>query len=61
MQSGLVNQNVARAVHGLELVVSFFDFDRAEHAVFVEAGVAAGFPEVETHDMRRVDDVVAAL
>ncbi len=61
VQLRFVNENVARAVHGLELVVGFFDFHRAEHAVFVKAGVAAGFPEVEAHDVRRVDEVVAAL
>ena len=52
---------MAGAVHGLELVVGFFDFDGAEHAVFVKAGVAAGFPEVEAHDVRRVDKIVAAF
>ena len=52
---------MAGAIHGLELVVGFFDFDRAEHAVFVKAGVAAGFPEVEAHDVRSVNEVVAAL
>ena len=61
VQLGFVDENVARAIHGLELVIGFFDFDRAEHAVFVEASVAAGFPEVEAHDVRRVDEVVAAL
>ena len=48
------------AIHGLELVIGFFDFDRPEHAVFVEIGVAAGFPEVEAHDVWRVDKIVAA-
>src|SRR5215472_92849 len=61
VQLGLVNQNVARAIHGLELVVGFFDFDGTEHAVFVKAGVAAGLPEVAAHNVRSVDEVVAAL
>src|SRR5271169_6131357 len=52
---------MARAIHGLELVIGFFNFYRAKHAVFVKAGVAAGFPEVEAHDVRRVDEIVAAL
>lgn len=52
---------MAGAVHGLELVVGFFDFHRAKHAVFVKAGVSAGFPEVQSHDMWGVDEVVAAL
>src|SRR5258708_18774240 len=58
---GLVNQDVAGAIHGLELVIGFFDLYRAEHAVFVIIRVAAGFPEVKAHDVRGVDEVVAAL
>src|SRR5207245_8336476 len=61
VQFGLVNKNVARAVHGLELVVGLFDFDGAEHVVFVESRVTAGFPEVQAHDVRSVDEIVAAL
>src|SRR5713226_7814656 len=61
VQLRLVNQNVAGAVHGLELVIGFFDFDRAKHTVFVKIGVAAGLPEIEAHDVRGVDQVVAAL
>jgi len=61
MELCFVNQNVARAVHGLELIVGLFDFDGTEHAVLVKAGVAAGFPKVEAHDVRRIDEVVAAL
>ncbi len=37
---------MAGAIHGLELVIGFFDFDRAEHTVFVKVGVAAGVNEV---------------
>ena len=55
-----VDEDVAGTVHGLELVFGFFDFDRAEHAVLVEIGVAAGLPEVQAHDVRSVDKVVAA-
>src|SRR5450631_4279582 len=55
-----VNENVARAIHGLELVVVFFDFDGAKHIVAIETGVAAGLPEIEKHDVRGVDKVVAA-
>ena len=61
VEFGFVDEDVARAVHGLELVIGFFHFDGAEHAVLVKAGVAAGFPEVEAHDVRSVDEVVAAL
>src|SRR5216683_1216652 len=58
---GFINQNVPRAIHGLELVIGLFDLYRAEHAVFVIIRVAAGFPEVEAHDVRGVNKVVAAL
>ncbi len=56
-----VNQDVAGTIHGLELVFGFFDFDRAEHVVPVKTRVAAGLPEIEAHDVRRVDEVVTAL
>ena len=52
---------MAGAIHGLELVVGFFDFHRAEHIVPVKIGVAAGFPKIELHDVRGVDQVVAAF
>ena len=52
---------MAGAIHGLELVIGLLDFDCAEHIVAVKIGVAAGFPEVQTHDVRRVNKVVAAL
>ena len=54
------NQDVARAVHGLELVIGLFHFDRAEHVLAIEIRVAAGLPQVEPHDVRRVDEIVAA-
>src|SRR5712692_4040235 len=56
-----VNQDVAGTVHGLELVVGLFDFHWAEHTLFVKIGVAAGFPEIKAHDVRRVNEVVSAL
>src|SRR5580704_7097390 len=60
-QPRLINKDVARAIHRLELVFGFFDFHGAEHVVFVKAGVAAGVPEFAAHDVRRVNDVVSAL
>src|SRR5580704_4468965 len=60
-QPRLINEDVARAIHRLELVVGFFDFHWTKHVVFVKAGVAAGVPELAAHDVRRVDDVVSAL
>src|SRR2546423_7337686 len=61
VQLGLVNQNMSGAVHGLELVVRLLHFHRTEHIIFVKTGVAAGFPEIEAHDVRCVDEVIAAL
>src|SRR6266849_3477277 len=61
VQLRFVDEDVARAVHGLELVVGFLDFDWPEHAVLVEIGMTAGLPEVEAHDVRSVDEVVAAF
>ena len=55
-QLRLVNKDVAGAIHRLELVFGFFDFHRAEHVVFVKAGVAAGVPQLAAHDVRRVND-----
>src|SRR6266487_4903643 len=60
-QLRFIDEDVAGAVHGLELVVGLFDFDGAKHAVFEKSGVAAGLPEVEAHDVRGEDKVVAAL
>src|SRR6266566_4412237 len=60
-QLRFIDEDVARAVHGLELVVGLFDFDGAEHVFFEKSGMAAGFPEVEAHDVRGKDEVVAAL
>src|SRR6266851_3985405 len=60
-QLRFIDEDVARAVHGLELVVGLFDLDGAEHVFFEKSGVAAGFPEVEAHDVRGKDEVVAAL
>ena len=59
-QFRFVNENVARAIHRLELVVGLLDFDRAEHILAVKIGVAAGLPQIEQHDVRRVDQLVAA-
>src|SRR5467141_176084 len=60
VELGFVDEDVAGTVHRLQLVIGLFYFDWAEHAVFVEIGVAAGFPEVQTHDVRRVYEIVAA-
>ena len=60
-QSRLVNQDVARAVHGLELIVGLFDFDRAEHVLAIKIRVAAGLPQIEPHDVRSKNQIVAAL
>ena len=58
---GFVDKNVARAIHGLELIISFLDFDGAKHVVFVKASMAGSFPEVEAHNVRGKHHVVSAL
>src|SRR6204780_4927854 len=60
-QLRLVNQNVARTVHGLELVVGFFDFDRAKHIFAIKVRVAAGLPQFKQHDVGGENEVVAAV
>ena len=45
-QARLVDQNVAGAIHGLELVVGLFDFHGAKHIFAIEIGVAAGVPQI---------------
>jgi hypothetical protein len=60
-QLGFIDEDVARAVHGLQLVIGLFDLDGTKHVFAIEIGVAGGFPQVESHDVRRVDQVVAAL
>ena len=57
----LVHQDGKRAVHGLEQVLHAIDVHRGVHAVAVEVPVAADLPEVDLGDVRRVDNVVAAL
>ena len=59
-QARFVNQDVAGAIHRLELVVGLFDLDRAEHILAIKIGVAAGLPQIQAHDVRRKDQVVAA-
>ena len=59
-QPRLVDRQVERAVHRLELVLDVLDLDRRVHVRPVEIGVPARVPEVELRDVRRVDDVVAA-
>src|SRR5690348_14580405 len=38
-QVRLVNKNVPRAIHWLDLVIGLLDFDGAEHVVAVKAGM----------------------
>ena len=58
-QVTLVDQDVERAVHGLDVVVLLVDLHRRIHVLFVEAEVAAGLPQPRATDVRRVDQLVA--
>ena len=57
----LVDQDVERAVHGLELVFGVVQLHAREHVLRVETGVAGGLPEIDARHVRRVDQRVAAL
>ena len=60
-QLRFVDQDVAGAIHGLQLVIGLLDLHQAEHAVLVEIGVAGGLPQVEAHNVRGEYEIVAAL
>ena len=57
----LVDEDVEGAVHRLNAVLVLVDLHARVHAVRVEAQVAAGLPQVGAGDVRREDEVVAAL
>ena len=59
-QPRLVDRQVERAVHRLELVLDVLDLDRRVHVRLVVLGVPARLPQVEPRDVGRVDEVVAA-
>ena len=50
-----------RAVHRLQLVLHALDVDGRVHVGLVVLGVPAGLPQLDVRDVRRVDEVVAAL
>ena len=56
-----IDQDVAGAVHRLELVLGVVQLHRSEHVFRIEIGVAGGLPEIAAHDVRRVNKRVAAL
>ena len=60
VQLVFVNQNVARAVHRLELILGVVQLHGLEHVVAVEIGVPGNLPQIAPHDVRRVDQRVAA-
>ena len=59
-QPRLVDRQVERAVHRLQLVLDVLDLDRRVHVRLVVLGVPARLPQVEPRDVRRVHEVVAA-
>src|SRR5882762_840052 len=59
-QARFVNQDVAGAIHRFQLIVGLFDLDSAEHILAVKIGVPAGLPQIQAHDVRRVNQIVAA-
>ncbi len=59
-QPRLVDGQVERAVHRLQLVLDVLDLDRRVHVGPVVLGVAARLPQIQPRDVGRVDEVVAA-
>jgi len=59
-QARFVNQDVAGAIHRLQLIVGLFDLDSAEHVLAVKIRVPAGLPQIQAHDVGRVNQIVAA-
>ncbi len=57
----LVDHDVERAVHRLQVIVLLVDGHRRVHAVLVEAEVPRGLPEAFAPDMGGVEDLVAAV
>ncbi len=60
VQLVFVNQNVARAVHGLELILGVVQLHGLEHVVAIKIGVPGNLPQIAPHHVRRVDQRVAA-
>src|SRR5207244_11577032 len=56
----LINQDVARTVHGLELVFQILEFAGRKHALLEEIGVPGGVPKIEARDMRSKNEIIAA-
>ena len=59
--AGVEDQVVARAVHGLRVVLAVVHLHGRVHAVLVEAEVARGLEQLPVGDVGRVDELVAAL
>src|SRR6266850_1841866 len=59
--AALVNTQVERAIHGLQIVELLLDFDWRIHVLSVEAQMAARLPQTRPADMRRVHEVVAGF
>src|SRR5690348_10513627 len=60
-QMGLVDENVARTIHRLDLIVCLLDFDGTEHVGAIKAGMAAGLPQIQPHHMRSENQIVTAV
>ena len=56
----LVDEDVAGAVHRLQLIVGIIQFDRRVHVLRVETRMPADLPQLVTHDVRSEDHIVTA-
>src|SRR5437016_538431 len=57
----LIDKDVSRAVHRLELILGILQFARRKHVLVVVSGVTGNLPEFAAGDVRRVYKVVSAL
>ena len=56
----LVDEDVARAVHGLEAILRVIELHGRVHVFGVDLFMAGDLPELAAHDVRREDHVIAA-
>ena len=57
-QMGLVNHDMERTIHRLELVLTAFHFHGSEHVFTVIINVAAGLPEIKPRDVGGIDQLI---
>src|SRR5215470_5944200 len=59
--TALIDVDVKRAIHRLQVVQLFVDLDRRVHILRVETEMPARLPQAGATDVRRIDKVVATF